>query len=129
MNKELEIKQWIDKADSDLGAAKILFIHLPNYKEAVAFHCQQAIEKYLKSYFVYLDHEFRPSHSLIYLLNQISQKDEFSEEYYQMVIKLEGFAVEFRYPNSKVIPTDEDLKEAIEIADKIRIQILSKIKV
>ncbi len=121
-----QVKEWLHKADSDLGAAKILFTYLPEYKEAVAFHCQQAVEKYLKSYLVFLEQEFRHTHSLVYLLNQISIKDEFSDEYYQSIIKLEGYAVEFRYPNTRVLPTDSDLKEAIEIADKIRLQVESK---
>jgi len=43
-----DIKEWIEKADHDLGSAKIIFLHLPDYFDTVAFHCQQSVEKYLK---------------------------------------------------------------------------------
>ena len=39
-NKEL-IQRWIDKADRDLSTAKLIYLHLPDYYEMIAFHCQQ----------------------------------------------------------------------------------------
>ena len=42
------IQQWVEMADHDLGTAKIVFQHLPDYYETIAFHCQQAVEKYLE---------------------------------------------------------------------------------
>jgi hypothetical protein len=38
------IKAWISKADHDLGSAKIIYLHLPDYFDTIAFHCQQATE-------------------------------------------------------------------------------------
>lgn len=40
-----QTKDWIEKADHDLGSAKIIFIHLPDYFDTIAFHCQQAVER------------------------------------------------------------------------------------
>jgi HEPN domain-containing protein len=40
---------WIAKADHDLGTAMITFLHIPDFYDTVTFHCQQAVEKYLKS--------------------------------------------------------------------------------
>ena len=37
-----EIKKWIEKADHDLGSAKVIYLHLPDYFDTIAFHCQQA---------------------------------------------------------------------------------------
>ena len=31
------IKQWIEKADHDLGTAKITNLHIPEYKDTVTF--------------------------------------------------------------------------------------------
>lgn len=45
-----EIKQWIVKGDHDLGTAKVTYLHIPEYLDTVTFHCQQAVEKYLKAY-------------------------------------------------------------------------------
>ena len=52
------IKDWIDKADHDLGSAKIIFIHIPEYFDTIAFHCQQAVEKYIKSALIFYEIEF-----------------------------------------------------------------------
>ena len=48
------IKQWIEKADHDLGTAIVTHKYSPKYKDTIAFHCQQAVEKYLKSYSIKL---------------------------------------------------------------------------
>jgi len=37
------ITDWIDKADHDLGSAKLIFLHIPDYFDTIAFHCQQAV--------------------------------------------------------------------------------------
>lgn len=50
MNEPIEeIKEWIEKAYHDLGSAKIIYLHLPEYFDTIAFHCQQAVEKYIKA--------------------------------------------------------------------------------
>lgn len=48
-----EIMQWIEKADHDLGSAKVIFLHFPGYFDTIAFHCQQAVEKYIKALLLY----------------------------------------------------------------------------
>ena len=50
---------WIEKADHDLGTAQIIYIHVPKFRDTITFHCQQAVEKYLKSYLIFLDVEFQ----------------------------------------------------------------------
>lgn len=53
--KTIEIvKQWIFIGDHDLGTAKVTYLHIQEYIDTVKFHCQQAVEKYLKSYLIYL---------------------------------------------------------------------------
>jgi HEPN domain-containing protein len=43
-----DIKQWIIKGDHDFGTAKVTYLHIPEYFDTITFHCQQAVEKYLK---------------------------------------------------------------------------------
>ena len=77
MNEKDElINLWIDKADNDLGSAKLIYLHIPNYFDTIAFHCQQATEKYLKAILVHFDTEFQRSHNLIYLLDLLSEQIE-----------------------------------------------------
>ena len=77
-----EIKQWIIKGDHDLGTAKITYLHIPEYLDTITFHCQQAVEKYLKAYLIFQNTSFRFSHDLVYLLDLITQKDCDFDSYY-----------------------------------------------
>ena len=83
MSEKIEIvKQWIEKGDHDLGTAQVTFIYLPKYSDTIAFHCQQAAEKYLKGYLIFLDIPFQKKHSLNYLLGLISTKIKIADEIY-----------------------------------------------
>lgn len=115
-----EVKQWIIKGDHDLGTAKITFLHIPEYLDTVTFHCQQAVEKYLKAYLIFLSLDFRFSHDLVYLLDIISQKDKKIEEYYDLVSELQGYAIEVRYPNETIFLSKEKVEEAFHIAKSVR---------
>lgn len=45
-------EEWLQMAKKDLQSAKILFEHDGDYG-IVCFHCQQAIEKYLKGFLIF----------------------------------------------------------------------------
>lgn len=126
-DKQEIIKSWIVKGDHDLGTVKLTYKHIPEYRDIIGFHCQQAVEKYLKGYLIFLDIDFEHKHSLVYLLDLISSKDKFSDKYYTMATKIQNYAVEIRYPEVIIEPTDKELQDAINIADKFRKIILSKI--
>ena len=76
-NKQDIIKSWIVKGDHDLGTTKLTYKHIPEYRDIIGFHCQQAVE--------------------------------------------------IRYPEVIIEPTNKELQDAINIADKFREIILSKI--
>jgi HEPN domain-containing protein len=96
------IQEWIDKADRDLGSAKLIYLHIPHYYDMVAFHCQQAVEKYLKPALVHFEIDFPRSHDLVYLLDLLSSKNVVDQDTYDKAIKLNGFNVEIRYPDKKI---------------------------
>ena len=114
------VNTWIEKADHDLGSAKLIFQHLPSYFDTIAFHCQQAVEKYIKASLIYLEIEFQRSHDLPYLLEILSRKVEIKPEIFDKAILLNGFSVEIRYPNQVIHLTEDELKYAILIADDFR---------
>ena len=121
MNAQIEaVKPWIEKADHDLGSAMIIFLHLPEYFEIVAFHCQQAVEKYIKALLVYHQVGFLKSHDLLYLLDALSGSIEIDESRFKRAFILNNFSVQIRYPNSIVKLTANDLETAINIADEFR---------
>ena len=130
MNEQVnEIKQWIVKGDHDLGTAKVTYLHIPEYLDTVTFHCQQAVEKYLKAYLIYQNVSFKFTHDLIYLLDLITQKDTDFEPYYDSVSELQGYAVEIRYPNESIYLSNEKVETAILIAKTIRDIVTQKTKI
>jgi len=122
-----EIKAWIVKGDHDLGTAKITYYHIPEYLDTVTFHCQQAIEKYLKGYLIFQSTPFKFSHDLIYLLDLITEKDSEFRDYYDILAELQGYAVEIRYPNEMIFLSKEKVEGAIKIAKEIRDVITGKL--
>ena len=121
MNEKIEIvKQWIEKADHDLGTAQVTYLYLPTFRDTIAFHCQQASEKYLKSFLLFLDIPFKRQHSLNYLLGLLSTQITISQELYEKASELEDFAVEIRYPDSSIDLTDDEIQHTFTIAKLIR---------
>ncbi len=126
--KTIEIvKQWIIKGDHDLGTAKVTYLHIPEYLDTVTFHCQQAVEKYLKAYLIYNSVTFRFTHDLIYLLELIVTDDTEFENYLDSVTELQSYAVEVRYPNETIFLSKDKVENAIKIAKDIRTLITRKI--
>jgi HEPN domain-containing protein len=115
------INEWIDKADHDLGSAKLIYLHIPKYFDTIAFHCQQAVEKYLKAILIFYDVEFQRSHNLVYLLDLLSGQIEISEQTYDNAILLNGFSVQIRYPDKSIYLTKEELETSIQVAQDFRI--------
>jgi HEPN domain-containing protein len=118
--KDELISEWIDKADHDLGSAKLIYLHIPKYFDTIAFHCQQAVEKYLKAILVFYDIDFQRSHNLVYLLDLLSRQIEINEQTYDNAILLNGFSVQVRYPDKSIYLTTEELETSIQVAQDFR---------
>lgn len=103
-----------------MGAAKITYLYIPEYLDTVTFHCQQAVEKYLKAYLIFQSASFRFSHDLIYLLELITQNDPDFKNYFDTVSELQGYAVEIRYPNETIYLSNEKVENAMRIARNVR---------
>lgn len=114
------VKQWIQKGDHDLGTAKITFQSIPEYLDTVTFHCQQAVEKYLKAYLISKSVTFRYSHDLIYLLELLVEEEPDLKNYFDQLVELQSYAVEVRYPNETIFLSKNKVEEAIVLAKEIR---------
>lgn len=68
-DNEKLVELWIQKAEHDLGTAILIFNNIPEYYDTLGFHCQQAVEKFLKAYLTKNNIEFKPRHNLSYLLD------------------------------------------------------------
>jgi HEPN domain-containing protein len=114
MNKY--VTEWIKKADNDLEVAVFLFKNGMNM-EIVAFHCQQATEKYLKSFLVSKEIKVPKTHDLDALLMMcVSENDKFNEFDRVAVSSMTDFAVDYRYPVFNPIPPNEEVENFLNIA-------------
>jgi HEPN domain-containing protein len=114
------VKEWIEKADHDLGSAKLIYLHIPDYYDTIAFHCQQATEKYIKSILTHLKIDFERSHDLIYLLDLLTTQIEITEEMYGKATIINDYSVKIRYPDNKVFISKEKLETSIDISQEFR---------
>lgn len=112
------IQQWIAKADEDL-----LVVHQLMNSEfpvcgAIAYHCQQSAEKFLKAYLAFNGREIPRTHNIEFLLSRCSEIDR----NYSTIDpgNLTDFGVEVRYPGDFLEPTMKEIEELIKIVEKIR---------
>jgi HEPN domain-containing protein len=91
--------EWVEKAEGDFIVAQREFRarKSPSY-DAVCFHSQQSVEKYLKGLLQKLDIRFGKMHKLEELLDLLVPSKPLWESYRGELKKLSSYAVEFRYP-------------------------------
>ena len=118
---------WIEKAENDFTAARFLAETMhPMPTEIVCFHCQQAVEKYLKAFLAYNDQEPPKTHDLIELAKLCNA---FNDDFLPLCPKCEylvPFAVRTRYPGG-IDPEEEDMKRALAYTQDIIELIKTKI--
>lgn len=126
-NKEL-IREWLNKADGDYEAVLHLFKgkKSKNTYYIIAFHCQQAVEKYLKALLICHKISFPKTHDLVKLLNFIDNKDLFLSGIRSDLSALNPYAIDFRYPGDDIGAAE--LKRVIAITKKLRVILLSRLK-
>ena len=88
----------------------------PNY-DAVCFHAQQCVEKYLKACLQEANVSFRKTHDLSELLNQALSIDPEWDSLRTDLNSLSAFAVEYRYPGESA--TIDEAREALERCRKV----------
>jgi HEPN domain-containing protein len=91
--------EWVDKAEGDLFTARREYRvrKSPNF-DAVCFHTQQAVEKYMKAVLQERGTAIPRTHSLADLLALISKSDASFMVIQADAAVLEGYAIQFRYP-------------------------------
>ena len=118
--KRKVLAEWLHKAGADLALAEHLLDESAPYPSAIAFHSQQAAEKYLKALLVWRETLFPKTHDLQLLLNLIRPSDAALAESLQETIALTPYGAEMRYPRDRPDPTAEQACEAVALAQKVR---------
>ena len=121
------VNKWTKKAENDLLTAERELSFENPVTDTICFHCQQAVEKYLKAFLVLHQIYFSKTHKIIDLLElcatiEPSFKDELKE-----ADTLTDYAVEIRYPDLWIEPKTEEAKEALRLAKEVKEFVKKKI--
>jgi len=125
-NKIDLVISWLKKGERDLRVAMRELAQKEPFTDIVCFHAQQAAEKYLKGYLVWLDIEPKRTHDLEDLVLLAGTKDKGILVLKDMLAELTPFAVEPRYPEFEE-PSLSDTKRAIKIVQELKDYILKRV--
>jgi HEPN domain-containing protein len=114
------VLQWLDKAAADFEAAEQLCAQGGRFREIVAFHCQQAVEKYLKALLVRRQIEFPKTHDIAKLLDRVATVNANMAESLREADALTPFGVEARYPSDAPELRQGAETAAIEVARRVK---------
>ncbi|MCE5230409.1 HEPN domain-containing protein [bacterium] len=92
------VSQWVDKAEMDLRASRLVLDHDSSIVGVAAFHAQQAAEKYLKALLTWKQITFTKTHDIGLLLETLNRNGIALVEDLRKTIILSDFAVDSRYP-------------------------------
>lgn len=127
MNKETVnfIKQWLIKANEDLLVVEKLTEFEIIANASVCFHCQQAVEKFLKAFLICNGIEIKKTHNIEFLLSECADIDP---EFISVDPKeLSDFGVDTRYPGDMYVPSSEETIEYKNIALEMKELVEEKI--
>ena len=122
------VRQWFAKAELDFCAAARLVKDPEPLREIIAFHCQQAVEKYLKAYLVSLQIEFPKTHDLEELLELLAPVRSEVAAMLEGIEMLSPFGVKIRYPGDfpELLPGQE--QTAFDLANRTREAIMAQLQ-
>lgn len=118
--------EWINFANLDLESAKFLMNMNSIPFQIVCYHCQQAIEKYLKAYLAFCGNEILKTHDLLMLNKKCEGYDGSFKEMYKDCLEVNDYAVHTRYPFYEDL-TDGDAILAIKSAERVKEFVMKKV--
>lgn len=118
------VRQWLAKAEEDLGVADLLLAENTSYFSAAGFHSQQAVEKFLKALLVRHQVEFPKTHDLGKLLDLLTSVEAPLAAALENVTDLAPYGVQARYPGDLPVVSREEAEEALRLTRQVRDQVL-----
>ena len=113
------VLEWFYFADADYDSALILNDAYRKHNAIICYHCQQAVEKYLKAFLCYNGVIPPKIHVLETLCALCSEFDQSFNMIAKDCAYLSPFAVHTRYPLEMEI-TDSNTEKSLEITRKIK---------
>ncbi|MEA1992785.1 MAG: HEPN domain-containing protein [Euryarchaeota archaeon] len=128
MKREIVLR-WMQKAENDLKIVEQLIESEDAPADMLCFHCQQAVEKYLKAYLTWVDLRVRKTHDLETILNLCIKKDKkFEKLKKKRISELTIYATEVRYPEEFIESTGEDVRESYQMAKEVKIFVIKRLR-
>ena len=118
-----QVQEWFERGRHDIETAQLLFDER-GYTDSIAYHIQQAIEKYLKGYLVLHGKKPPKIHELDTLLNHILSFDDNFNGFLELCEKASLYYIEDRYPPGPIVEYEyneikADLDKAWELIRKV----------
>jgi HEPN domain-containing protein len=124
-----EVKEWLIKAESDFKVIEHE-LKLPDdemVKDAVCFHCQQAVEKYLKAFLIHHKIHYEKTHNIEYLLVKCG---EINNDFKEIEVEnISRFAVIIRYAEDFYLPNKKEVKFYYDLTKRIKEIVFTKLKI
>jgi HEPN domain-containing protein len=115
-------RDWVGKAENDFKvAAQIMRRRKDPVPDAVCFHCQQCVEKYLKARLVEAGISFPKSHDLFLLVNLAGAVEPQWLSFSSAAKAITNYAVDFRYPGHSA--TVREARNALKHCRLIRLAV------
>jgi HEPN domain-containing protein len=118
-----QAEEWFERGCHDMETAQLLYEER-GYTDAIAYHIQQAVEKYLKGYLVLHGKKPPRIHELDALLNRIGAFDDSFNDFLALCEKASRYYIEDRYPPGPLVEYEyneikADLDKAWDLIRKI----------
>lgn len=118
-----QAEEWFERGRHDIETAQLLYAE-HGYTDAIAYHIQQGLEKYLKGYLVLHGKKPPKIHELDALLNRIAAFDNSFDDSLELCEKVSRYYIEDRYPPGPPVEYEfneigRDLDEARELIGRI----------
>ena len=114
-----DTREWVKYEEDDYDVACLLMRSRKKLlTNAIGFHCQQCVEKYLKARLEEAGLPVPKVHALVVLLRLLAPVEPLWMTFEPAAVHLTHYAVKFRYPGH--VPTKQDAKDALKDCRAIR---------
>lgn len=114
-----DAEEWLARAEQDIQMALLALEARPILGSGIAFHAQQAAEKALKGYSTAWGRSFAKTHALLPLIAECSAVEPSFQQFTLAGRTLTPYATEFRYPGSRIEPSEVEARAAHQHATDI----------
>ncbi len=123
------VSDWLKKGDTDYETALVVWQSNKGLFDAVCFHCQQCVEKYLKGFLIFSGKAVSKTHDLERLLQECIEVDDAFTAWREPCLILTDYAVDIRYPypDAYTETTRGDAEEALRHAEALRAFVRSRL--